>query len=248
MIEKTQHNVEFNNTSSSNLSLQLDNDNNVENNFHLGSLCYFDVFTSSPLVLLTSTTGSLTLFKSGEEKTIVEYITFINKKTSSVSYPVKSLISATWFGNSLGALKLLDDTTFACDALGVGVVRVVYKTSYDIHILKIPSTLSLIPEEDGKIVIYAINEDGEEAGLTIDVKGDIFSDKDIVIVAKDYDLDLALPNSSVFVDGTYMGVTNADGKINLGKIKLGMHNLVIQKEGYKDTDKDALNNDFFVVE
>lgn len=246
-MEKTSTQVTFQlSGGSSILRFDLDDTlNTTKTIFYGDDKCYFRVFSDAPITVLEATNGSITQHLTDQELTITDYVTFYNANTSTVSYPIKNLISTQWYGSSLGNVVYLDQTTLKSAYSGFGVLKATYTSKYDVYYLTVPNNLP--DNETGKIIIYGVNDNGAENHLTIDVSGTIFSDKDIIINVKDYDLDIDISAAEVFVDGVSVGFTDQFGKINLGKIAKGTHSLKVIKTGYKDTDTDALNNDFFIV-
>jgi hypothetical protein len=72
--------------------------------------------------------------------------------------------------------------------------------------------------------------------------------KDITIAIKDYvDPDVEIENASVYIDGVYKGVTDADGELLVEDIEVGGHTIKITAASYTDSDQDDLLNDYFVV-
>jgi len=60
--------------------------------------------------------------------------------------------------------------------------------------------------------------------------------------------DVLLGEVSVYIDGTYKGNTNANGRLYIGNYVPGTrHSLRMTKTDYRDSDSDPLSNDSFVV-
>lgn len=71
--------------------------------------------------------------------------------------------------------------------------------------------------------------------------------RDITISIKAYVDDSDIANASVYIDDVYVGVTDADGEINVSDVTVGGHALKVTATGYVDSDDDDLLNDYFVV-
>jgi len=57
----------------------------------------------------------------------------------------------------------------------------------------------------------------------------------------------ALDNVSVYIDGLFRGITDADGIINIDGIMTGSHSLKLTRDGFVDSDLDNLYNDELMV-
>ena len=53
---------------------------------------------------------------------------------------------------------------------------------------------------------------------------------------------------TVFYDGTSQGTTDSDGNIDIAGATVGIHDIVLTKTGYDDSDDDVIFNDFVIVE
>ena len=69
----------------------------------------------------------------------------------------------------------------------------------------------------------------------------------VTVQAKDFCTDLPIEGAEVFVDGSYRGVTGANGKLVIGVQNPGGHSLKIQATGYVPTDGDGLVNDSYTL-
>lgn len=56
-----------------------------------------------------------------------------------------------------------------------------------------------------------------------------------------------LEGVAVYVDGAYKGMTDASGRITLGDLRVGTHQLKLIKQGYQASDVDLIKNDELVV-
>ena len=95
--------------------------------------------------------------------------------------------------------------------------------------------------DNGKIVhSLKITVPEEEEGILTN-KGDR------IICIKDYVSLGVVEGFSVTVDGTYKGLTDEDGCVELKNIELGEHTISLSKTGYLNNESDDLDNDTFTV-
>lgn len=212
--------------------------------FFKGSNVFINCYNSGESEEVFSTNGNVMLYSEGTQKQIQEVLLFTNNNIVDVSYPILNVINYYWYGDSLGGIQFLDNQLKSTQT-GYGVLIINYITVFNIYKFVAPS---YVPIEDVPVLVYGYNNLNDEAFIPINLSIDELSDKDILIEAKDYDLDIVIPDADVYINGELKGKTNQDGIINLGKMRKGRYSLVIKKDGYKDTDLDALNNDYFVVE
>lgn len=88
------------------------------------------------------------------------------------------------------------------------------------------------------ITVTFINPDTEEE----------LSPEPYELQVKSFCTDETVAGVTVYMDGTEMGQTDADGVISLGALLPGStHTLKMVKDGYISSDQDKLNNDSFTV-
>lgn len=222
--------------------------NNNKSSFLQGEPVYINLFRVLDVNNVGSTNGNVTLYKTKQKKTIKEVLYFTNSRTVDVNYPVDQSgnIDFIWYGNSLGNISVINNSTIKANKSGYGVGIISYTTLYDIYKLTTPKDIP--NNEERGIIVFGSDIGGNTAYINISVQGNKLSEQDIIIESKDYDLDLAIPGAEVYIDGEFKGLTDGYGKLNVGKLPIGKYSLKIVASGYKTTDQDALNNDFFIVE
>ena len=105
-----------------------------------------------------------------------------------------------------------------------------------------PSDQGLEPHE----TITSLNATGVTWG-GVGAKAAITDTADITISLKDYIDEDDIADAAIYIDGIYIGVTDADGELDVVGVTLGGHTLRVVATGYVDSEDDDLLNDYFVV-
>jgi len=71
--------------------------------------------------------------------------------------------------------------------------------------------------------------------------------RDITIVSENYYSGVAVDGDQVWIDGVYVGTTDANGTLDVPNVSIGDHTIKFVKTGYKNSDEDSLENDTFTV-
>ncbi|MBF0607684.1 MAG: hypothetical protein SFH39_00650 [Candidatus Magnetobacterium sp. LHC-1] len=118
-----------------------------------GDLAYFRVYhwgLSKGYNIQTSDT-SISVASSGstsEDKE--ESISFANTDSTTVSYPIDSINSVTWFGNNLGTVLATGKTELKASKVGLAAATIKYTTSYSLHSFTVtPKTSETYP-----VIVY----------------------------------------------------------------------------------------------
>jgi hypothetical protein len=126
-----------------------------------------------------------------------------------------------------------------------GTIKIVYTKAG--NIISWPWTVPVVSGDYyfylmlGQALIYAHK-------ITIDATDYVVvSPIDVVVVVREYTTDTLVAGAAITVDGKYKGVTDTNGRINIGSMAVGRHVIKITKAGYVNTDLDELENDSFVV-
>lgn len=61
-----------------------------------------------------------------------EILTFADQETATARYPVNSIVSSEWLGTNLGEVTTNGGTTLTVPTVGVGVLKLTYRTSYQV--------------------------------------------------------------------------------------------------------------------
>ena len=81
----------------------------------------------------------------------------------------------------------------------------------------------------------------------IGAKDAVSGTSDITIAIIDYVDEDDIEGASVYIDDVLVGVTDANGELDVTGVAVGGHSLKVTKTGYVDSDADDLLNDYFVV-
>ena len=99
--------------------------------FLYGEKIYFRVITipKDMNIRLESSDGSV----SNEGTGYFEYeedVQFANTNEANTQYPIDSIISSEWLGNSLGSISVIGDNTIRTTESGVAILRLRYGVTY----------------------------------------------------------------------------------------------------------------------
>lgn len=190
---------------------------------------------------ITVTAGTSRLHSAKISQQVTEYIAFRDSDAGKTSFYVEKLISAVWEGTGTGrpsvygtVIQLPDSTT--------GILKLSYETSYD---------LADVTSNKPTYILVSAKAEGLEGDFVLDFTEGYLTDvynRDVVMTVKDACTREVLPDATVYVNEVYAGKTDSMGILRLGSMKTDTYSLKIVKEGYLDTDKDNIRNDWFTVE
>lgn len=201
------------------------------------------VTDSKSAYTLKSSDGAFSKSASNILFDVVESIEFANESEAQLSYSPQSEPKWKWIGSGGydGSVKFSGKTVMLTKP-AVAIMEVTYKASGD--------RLALVCTKLVNVVAVVI-QDGETESITVDFT----SEEEAPAEKESYSLEilnlcsgLAVSDAAVYLDGTFIGSSNAKGIIDLGLLeKKSRHTLKIVKEGFVDSDKDPLDNDEFTV-
>lgn len=205
---------------------------------------FFRVYHNASIVNVFATAGQTNKEGYGYEE-IEEIVAFSCSDTISTSKPLYSLLSSQWLGNSLGSVSVLDNGDLKISSPGYGVLKVKYKSYYEIY--------SLRTIVKGEVVIVATtgSEDCESGAAsathTVEMGCDEEGYKNIRFIVADYTTGNPLPFATViFLGQNY--TTDQFGKTDIIiNVPLGNYDVVTIKSGYILSNQDELNNDKITV-
>ncbi|SDO04620.1 hypothetical protein SAMN04488516_11745 [Desulfonauticus submarinus] len=219
--------------------LELDEEKNLNKfRFNLNEDAFIRIY---PAVIpkIRTNKGTIKFVAYNITKKIQQTFTFTRQKTAYLSYPCHKILKYFWDGKvfpSIPTIQFLEDQIILNQETS-GILTINYLTTYNI--------LSVNSKEEGKILLEAMSEN-RYGSIVIDY---ITERKPVYLTVKDACTRTVIPNASVFLGKEFIGFTDKSGNIFLGDLKVGQrYDLKIKAEGYQDTDKDNIANDFFIVE
>ena len=217
------------------LLLELDNRlNGQSSRFIPQTDVYIRSFPSLPDLQVDSTMGTVTIEGHNIPLEVEEEIVFANTQEESLMYPTSSIKSWEWLGRN-GGTPLFNGKTITLPNKVYGVLKVNYISYYD--------SIKLRSDNEGKVLVYAWN--GSRSGnIVIDYTTET---KPVYLTVKDACTKTIIPGASVFVDGQFVGLTDNNGRIFLGELRVGEHQLKITAQNYQDSDRDTIANDKFII-
>jgi len=237
------------------LSISLDRDRNssvygVENKsqFLPGETAYLKVIAShqhKPMTLHSSM-GSVRFSQSGVLFNVTEEIQFTYTDSGTLRHLPYGGISYRWIGKSAGTPKF-EGKKVSLSSPGVGVLECTYKVSGRRATL----TVSSVPGDESVSVLVVVVQDEKTANTSVTYSGDDSEEAEPVPVTlrvRDFCSDDSLDNVLVYVNGVFKGATTIEGTLYIGLLRSGsVHDLLMTKEGYIDSNLDVLYNDSFTV-
>jgi len=204
-----------------------------------GEKAYVRIYPSGSGAAVTASGGTWKYSAKGLKERITEHIAFADESSGKLKYPVAEVISVSPAVG--GTVPYVGGRYVRFRESRLGSVSVTYETSYDVIEVTGLSTGHLIIKADGPAgtAYCKVDYTGDETDL---------SERMVIITTRDAASREAVPYAQVFMNGTFRGVTNSSGMLNLGRLKKGMYSLLVRKEGYLDTDMDNLRNDSFRIE
>lgn len=190
---------------------------------------------------LSVTSGSAVFYQKALKQTFTEYIIFRGSDSGNTTYFIDRLISASWEGTGSGR-PLVYGSRLVLPSSVTGVLKVKYETSYDLIDITCSNPIYVLISAESEKLSGDYIVDFTDGYLT-----DVY-DKDVVVTVRDACTKETLSNASVYINGNFSGRTDSGGVIRLGSMKSGSYALRITRDGYTDTDKDTIMNDYFTVE
>lgn len=176
---------------------------------------------------------------------IEEEVQFIHTNEASLSHIPVSGVTWDWVGIS-GGTPLFNNEKVTVPNEVTAVLKCIYSTK--------GSRLSLMSSAVGTVLVVVTQgtgDDAQRASLSVAFAAST-TDPAIPVAyeleVKDFCNDDILSGVEVYLNGSYKGLTDANGIINLGLLFPGTtHTLKMVRDGYENSDEDNLNNDSFVV-
>lgn len=207
------------------------------------------------LRFLSSNSGSYKIKVSmGEAKQVAtnihynneDEVQFVNTDSGSLSYIPCGEVNYSWVGTD-GGTPLFDGKKITLNGKKVAVLNCNYETEGD--------RISVGSGTAGTVVVVVIQGDNDAScAITFaedpDDPGAPPGPDPVAyeLEVKNYCNDGTLLGVMVYLDGIYIGQTDASGIIALGGLMPGsFHTLKMAKSGYIKSEDDKLNNDSFTV-
>jgi hypothetical protein len=209
--------------------------------FSPGETAKINIYPGGKSPSLSISAGSATLGLTNQTKEITEYITFAKTDSSFLSYPAKTVKSALWVGRNCGKVTI-KEKAISIPAVASGVLKVVYDTSYDQANVTCSFGAMTILEAENPDRYGYMNVDftyGTDAEL---------AETEVVIQVRSACTNSKLAGADVWLNGAYVGKSDSDGYVYLGKLPRGSYQVRAVRSGYLDTDQDNIANDSFTVE
>jgi len=217
-------------------TLELDSEKNRgQSTFPPGEFAYVRCFPALLKPELRVSMGTARLEAEGIPLSIEDEITFARSKSANLRYPYHSDFEWGWVGREGPPPKVTGEGTILLSEEFSGILRIKYQTMYD--------RIEVHCTEEASVLLEAIKED-RYGHITLKWKPET---REVYLTVRDACTRTIIPSVYVWVDGKYVGTTDLQGRIYLGKLKVGTHSLKMSKHGYQDSDSDTIANDSFTV-
>ncbi len=236
------------------LSLALDAAKNTavygqsKTTFAPGETAYLRVISPSETAYTTDTSmGTISAGATDVPYSYEENLSFLNSKTATLAYLPYNTVTHSWIGVS-GGTPTFSERVVSISTSAVAILHCEYQMLGDrLKLVVTAADMGLFESVD---VIVVVTVGDSQASVTVPYSITEGSTEPIGIdlEVSDFCSDEIVAGVSVTLDGEVLGVTNENGKINLGElVPKTIHTLKMTKTGYKDSDKDVLYNDSFTV-
>jgi len=242
------------------IALELDEEYNVDANGDV--ITEFPLLRGEAFVLVFCDTtyqmhtngDSVRRINSRVPVEVEEQLTFDRTNEKALSRLPIGNVSYEWVGvePSNPRVTFSEKRAITPSQTTIGVLKCTYKALADRWSLKYSRNANpndAIIEEDTIIVVGLIDAD-TKASLNVTFKEDESAGSGAtswVLSVKDFCSDSEIEYVSVWVDGVFVGTTDANGLLPLGVLASGTHTLQMTKTDYVDSDLDTLNNDTFEI-
>jgi hypothetical protein len=234
-----------------------------------GDIVVFNVYgaTSGMVSGLTMMRGGRLLTGSSvlsAAANVTETLSFQGDSKVQLKYPGNNIVARAMTDimekdNTTNALRMivpagspvpLERIGFSCvgvttNVVLYGTVKITYK------IIGYKKTWSwYVPAAGGDHYFYLIENNALVYSHMITIDIDSYtttSPVDVVVVVREYTTDALVEGAAVYINGAYRGLTDVNGRINIGSRSIGRYTIKITKSGYVDSDLDDLENDSFIV-
>ena len=235
--------------SSGGFPVALDSDRNEgKTTFAPGESVYIKI-TPTGEYSIASSAGTVSSDGKNIPSPFTENLEFANSKTATLSYPNSGGVSYRWLGKS-GGTPLFNGQAVTLPADTVGVLEVTYDTFSDRLRLDV-TTADMGGNDELPVLVAVTDAEGTTNSLTVTFT----TDGDVPGVPVPVEIEVTnfcsgavVAGASVYVDGAFIGTSSAAGIVYAGMLVPGQtYTLRITAPEFKDSDKDILYNDSFVV-
>lgn len=244
------------------LSLELDSEKNKEvysedkSDFFLGEavylkLVYTPIYDESgneiPYSLHTSA-GTVSTNATNILYSQAENLIFEQEKQMELQNVPSNSVDWKWMGKS-GGSPLFNGRSVSISEESTRILYCSYTYRGNRLRLIVPSSAISNISDFPEISAVVVAERGDQkASLTVSFAAESLAPIPMELKVSDFCSNEEIVDVDVFIDGSFIGKTNINGRVYLGMMKPKTHHsLKMTKTGYIDSDKDVLYNDYFTV-
>ncbi len=216
--------------------LELDPEQNAgSSSFKPGQTAYIRLFPAGLNPELKTSMGTATIVATRIPLDVEEYITFARGDSASLNYPEADIELWEWKGRKGPSPVFAEEGDIQLPEKFSGILYVKYRTYYD--------RIAVTCPQEGKVLLEAIKPD-RYGYIVVDYKP---RKRRVYLTVRDACTRTVIAGAHVYLDGQFVGLTNDMGRIDLGELDVGTHNIKVVKAGYTPTDEDNIANDSFTV-
>lgn len=207
--------------------------------YSAGEKSYVRIYPAGLRPVITISGGTWIYAAENMTESFTEHLPFAEQAASRLKFPAVKVLSVSKASGGASPYVRGDEVGFAENIFDS--IKIEYETSYDlIEVTGLRTGWVILKADDGEGTDYIeLDYTGEEIDM---------SERAVILTARDAASREVIPHAQVFINGTFRGVTDGGGMLNLGRLKKGTYGLLVRKDGYLDTDKDYLRNDSFRIE
>jgi len=239
------------------IGISLDSDKNTQvynqegkTSFLPNEAAYLKVISNVEKYTVHTSLGNIQRTQTGILYDITEDLTFAMESRQTLTHLPSGAIQYVWLGKH-GGIPLFREKAVSVSEPVVGVLRCIYQTHGDrFKLVVTTSQITGYTSAGGMVpaLVVATIEDGAKSHTTVNYGGAAASKIPVNLRVSDFCNNAILEGVSVYVNGSLKGTTNVNGVLYLGEMSPGsIHNLLMVKDGYVDSNLDVLYNDQFTV-
>lgn len=216
--------------------------------FAPGEAAYFKLIrSSSEAYTLYSSMGSLTRAASQIAYDVSENIIFELTRYASLSHFPRENVTWQWLGTNAG-IPVFNGRMAKISQAAVAVLKCSYQSTGDrLKLIVTSNNMGDLAEAEVAVVVLQGTKKVSATVTYTDEAGE-GDPVPLDLSVKDFCSGESVGEVEVFLDGSSIGFTNANGRIYLGMLSPGsVHQLKMTRAGYIDSDLDVLHNDSFTV-
>jgi hypothetical protein len=206
--------------------------------FEPGDRPIISVTTSADIAEKCSGDGKLEYH--GKALVEIDYVQpVMGEKRFTLQYEPFGEVQTEWATGCGKAKVEVEGRTLTIDKAMYGLLRIYYEVETELYLLRDVTKWD-------ETLVYFKNEDDFSGYTTVDFRGDDSPNELFIgyLVVRDIVTRQPVPGTDVTWDGSYIGTTDAEGRVYLGKISKGTYDILLEPPSpYYKSNEDGIAND-----